>query len=276
MPPISAMRHASPRSSPKRPRAASARTPAATVMRTSVAVAGPKSRSAITSSGNESTKTLIANASSANAERGGGSVTEERRAAGRARTRPRCARRLRAAWPRRPAPRPPCRGRCASEPTLTGAPARAIDWHRSCTSSGYDAHVGAVDLEGGVARGGPLGQPIEARGEIGRRLRPADRQPHGMRDDVVAAVVDGVAEPLEVVVPGLGGVQRHGRVEDRVIAAQAVHRAEHQSQLVGVRSDEGLLHLAHARIVGPVLELQPDRHRHARHGPAAAAAISLR
>ena len=39
-------------------------------MRTSVAVAGPKSRSAITISGNETTNTLIANASSASAERG--------------------------------------------------------------------------------------------------------------------------------------------------------------------------------------------------------------
>ncbi len=36
-----------------------------------VAAAGPKSRKATTSSGNESTKTVIANASSANAERGG-------------------------------------------------------------------------------------------------------------------------------------------------------------------------------------------------------------
>ncbi len=105
-PPISAMRRAYPRRSPKLPRAAIASTPAAMSMRMNVAVAGPKSRRAITSSGNESTNTLIAKASSANAERGGWSVTEERRAGGRARRPPPCARPPRAAARHRPGRRP--------------------------------------------------------------------------------------------------------------------------------------------------------------------------
>ena len=129
---------------------------------------------------------------------------------------------------------------------------------------GEDAHVGAVDLERGVARSSALREPVEALAEVGRYVGAAHGQTHGMADDVVAAMLDGVGEAPEVVVPGGSRGQRHRRVEDRVVVAQAVHGADHD--VPRLLRGERVLRLRHARVVGPVLELEARGHDDARHG----------
>ena len=155
-----------------------------------------------TISGNETTNTLMANVSSAERRaRRPGSQRVVAPARG-ARTRPRCARPPRAGVRCRRAPRPRCartmRIRAEADRRAGARDRLAQQLHEL----GVDAHVGAVDLERDVARGGELGQAVEPPGQVARHLGPADGEPQRVRDDVVAAVLDGVAEAREVVVPG--------------------------------------------------------------------------
>ena len=136
-------------------------------MRTSVAVAGPKSRRAITSSGNESTKTLIAKASSANAERGAGQRDVAPTAALEATAVPHTRR----AQHLDTVSTAPTRARAVRVRAQADGRAGARDrLAQQLHELGIDAHVRAVDLERRVGGRGELGQPVEPLREVGRAL----------------------------------------------------------------------------------------------------------
>ena len=121
--------------------------------------------------------------------------------------------------------------------------------------------VVAIDLERDLGGRGGKRKQVDPDVVRARRFAECEREPGGMGDDVVAALVHTGVEPVEVVVPGLGLRQRDRLVLHAVVAAQHVHAADHEIPVGAVGGAERICPGLEDRLVRAGIHLDADAHR---------------